>query len=112
MAAVYRQRAIALGLAAGEQVFEKVIPGKGRPRYLVPPGTPCAARNVVQDEWLPHTTARPNGFEKYDRYEKNADGAFYEFRLGQWVLLVRRRFVVHREDVDNREQRLRHVAGR
>jgi hypothetical protein len=100
MATFYRQRVIAAGLVSGEQVFEKVVPAKSRPRFLVPPGTRCAVRNVVKDEWLPHTTTKESGFEKFDRYEKNADGAFYEFRLGQWVLLVHRRHVVHREDIN------------
>ena len=38
--------------------------------------------------------------------------AFYEFRTGQWVLLVHRRYVIHREDIDKHEPRLQLVAGR
>jgi hypothetical protein len=98
---------------ATTQTFEAwQPPAINRPRFLVPAGTRCAVRNVVKDEWLPHTTTKENGFEKFDRYERNADGAFYEFRIGQWVLLVDRRYVIHREDIDKLEQRLRQVAGR
>jgi hypothetical protein len=103
----YRQRAIAAGLVQGEQVFEKCVPAKSRPRFLVPAGTRCAVRNVVTDEWLPFKTTKDNGFEKFERYERTPDGNFYEFRLGQWILLVHRRYVVHREDIDRMEQHLR-----
>jgi hypothetical protein len=94
-------------LVRGEQHFETVVPAKNRPRFLVPAGTRCAVRNVVRGEWLPFMTRKESGFERYERYERTPEGAFYEFRSGVWVLLVHRRHVVHREDVDRLEARRR-----
>jgi hypothetical protein len=95
----------------GQQFAKYTRPTK-RPRFLIPSGTKVAVRNVITDEWRTYTTTKENGFEKYDRYERNADGAFYEFRTGLWVLIVHRRYVIHRDDIDTLEQRLRRVAGR
>jgi hypothetical protein len=66
----------------------------------VPAGTRCAVRNLIRGGWLPFTTTRASGFERYERYERTPDGAFYESRAGVWVLRVHRRHVVHREDAD------------
>jgi hypothetical protein len=109
---MFRQRAIAAGLVTGEQVFEKVVPAKSRPRFLIPPGTRVAVRNVVTDEWRTYTTTKENGFERFETYTKDEGVGFYQFRTGVWVMLVARRFVIHREDFDKLEQRLRKVAGR
>jgi hypothetical protein len=81
------------------QRFDPPPPARKRPRFLVPAGVKCAIRNVVVDKWRPFTTTRPSGFERFARYERTAEGGFYEFRLGQWILLASRRFVVHREDL-------------
>jgi hypothetical protein len=82
-------------------------PGHGRPKYKVPAGVRCAVRDIRGNEWIPYTTTKESGFERYERYESGDDGKYYEFRLGAWLLLVHRRYVVHRETVDELEKRLR-----
>lgn len=91
----------------GQQFPKWEPPGKGRPKYLVPAGTKCAIRNVLAGDWTPYTTVRESGFEKYERYDRQDEGNFYEFRLGVWLMLVHRKYVVHREAVDEMERRLR-----
>jgi hypothetical protein len=104
-----------MGMWSGRetQQFEKWEPtSESLPRFLVPPGTKCAVRNVTTDQWSPYQTTKPNGFERFEVYERTEEGNFYHFRLGTWILAVHRRHVVHREDIDKLEQRLRQVAGR
>jgi hypothetical protein len=94
------------------QQFEKYTPPTKRPRFLIPAGTRVAVRNVITDEWRTYTTTKENGFERFETYTKDEGVGYYQFRTGVWVMLVARRFVIHREDIDKLEQRLRQVAGR
>jgi hypothetical protein len=73
-------------------------PPRHVPRFLVPAGTRCAVKRVSDDEWRFHVTARPNGFERFERWVKSETGNFFEFRAdGGWLMLVASRFVVRRE---------------
>jgi hypothetical protein len=103
-----------MGLWSGPigQQFEKYRPPVTRPRFLIPAGTRVAVRNVIIDEWRACTTTKENGFERYETYTKDEGVGYYQFRTGVWVMLVHRRFVIHREDIDKKEQRLRQAAGR
>jgi hypothetical protein len=96
MAGKFRQRAIAAGLVQGEQVFEKVVPARTRPRFLVPVGTPCAVRNIAGGDEVPFTTTRDVGFERFERWVKDGGANIYEFREGGWLLLVQARYVISR----------------
>lgn len=82
-------------------------PGKGRPKYLVPRGVKCAVRDIRGGDWHPFVTTKESGFDRCERYEKDEDGSFYEFRQGMWLILIHRKYVVHRETVDEMEKRLR-----
>lgn len=110
--AVYRQRAIRLGIEKGAQVFEKVVATRHVPRFKVPAGTPCVIRNVITggDE-VPYTTKRDAEFERFERWLKDDAGNFYEFRSGPWIMVVHARYVVRRDVVDRLENHLRGLAA-
>jgi hypothetical protein len=85
-------------LVSGEQLFGMVAPAKTRPRFLVPAGTKCAVRNVIRDEWVPFTTTKPNGFERFERWVTDEGGPDSEFgaEAGGWVRLGAARHVRRR----------------
>jgi hypothetical protein len=70
------------------------------PRFLVPAGTPCAVKQISDNDWQTFTTTKDSGFERFERYERSGEHGFYEFRSvpGAWLLLVDRRFVRHRNN--------------
>lgn len=50
-------------------------------------------------DWTGWVTTKDVGFERFERYVVDDNGNFYEFRMYNWLLLVDRKFVVHREDL-------------
>ena len=54
-------------------------------------------RNIRDDDtaWMPFTTTKESGFDRFERCVKAETGNFYEFRsaTGGWLLLVDSRFV-------------------
>lgn len=95
---MFWQRLQAEGLVTGEQPFNKVIPQDKTPRFLVKAGTTVAVSHVENLEWTEYVTKKDAGFEKYERYQSDEAGKFYEFRSKGWLMLVHRRNVIHRAD--------------
>lgn len=94
----YHQRAVALGLAHGEQQFPPSKRPRPVPRFRVPAGTQCEVSPVSRLDWRQHTTVKDLGFERYESYRWSPQGMVYEFRHEQWLIVVNRRHVVHRAD--------------
>jgi hypothetical protein len=59
---------------------------------------------------MPYRTRREVSFDRYQRYDVGEDGRFCECREQGWLLLVHRRYVVHRDDVDRMEARRRQLS--
>jgi hypothetical protein len=81
------------------QRFDPPPAARNRPRFYIRPGVKCAIRNVLRGDWAPFTTRKAIGFERFETYTKDDGAGYYQFRHGVWLMLVSRRYVVHREDL-------------
>lgn len=98
---LYYQRALQEGIAGNGPLFpERKRQSRKQPRYLIPSGTTCGIRRVEEqkEEWREYNTKQDIWFERYERYETTETGNFYHFRESGWLMVVHRRFVIHRED--------------
>jgi hypothetical protein len=64
----------------------------------VPAGTLCGVKKITDNDWQTFVTTRDCGFERFERYERQGEQRYYEFRSvpGAWLLLVDCRYVRHR----------------
>jgi hypothetical protein len=100
--AYYYSRAVRAGLIRGQQQQfpPRTQPPRDRPRFLIPRGTPCGVNRISDMDWQTFTITRDCGFERFERYERQGERGYYEFRSvpGAWLLLVDRQFVKHRKN--------------